>query len=120
MNANDLMKSILLLVTNADQEPDVGQLSPLSKAADAEPNREEQVADLLPDHECDRWANEPEEKYADIDSVTVVAGGGVNGPKHPSDMRVQHPSLYPTAQSAEEQPKRVSVHDALMQMLGGK
>jgi hypothetical protein len=116
------MKSILLLVTNADKEPEAGQLSPLSQApTDAEPNREEQVADLLPDHENNRWANEPEEKYADIDSVTVLAGGGVNGPKHPSDIRVQHPSMYPTAQDHEStQPKRVSVHDALMKMLGGK
>jgi hypothetical protein len=120
MNANDLMKSILLLVTQADQEPEAGQLSPLSQApTDAEPNREEQVADLLPDHDCDRWANEPEEKYADIDAVTVDAGGGVNGPKHPSDIRVQHPSAYPTAQDHEPK-QQVSIHDALMQMLGGK
>lgn len=120
MNANDLMKSILLLVTSADSE-ETGQLSPLSQAPnDAEPNREKQVADLMSGDEAQCWANEPDEKYATIDAVTVDAGGGVNGPKHPSDMRVQHPSLYPTAQSAEEQPKRVSIHDALMQMLGGK
>lgn len=120
MNANDLMKSILLLVTKADSEG-TGHLSPLSQAPnDAEPNREKQIADLTSDSEEKCWANEPEEKYASVDAVTVDAGGGVNGPKHPSDMRVQHPSLYPTAQSAEEQPKRVSVHDALMQMLGGK
>lgn len=113
------MKSIILLVKGADEES--GQLSPLSQApVDAEPNREKQIVDLVPDHDCDRWANEPEEKYADIDSVTVNAGGGVNGPKHPSDMRVQHPSLYPTEQSAEEQPKKISIHDALMQMLGGR
>jgi hypothetical protein len=120
MNANDLMKSIILLVTDADKE-ETGQMSPLSQAAtDAEPNREKQIVDLLPDHDHSEWANEPEEKYATIDAVTVDAGGGVNGPKHPSDMRVQHPSLYPTAQSEEEQPKRVSIHDALMQMLGGR
>jgi hypothetical protein len=120
MDANNLIKSILMLVTQADQgQP--GQLSPLSQPpADAEPNRGKQIADLAPDDEESCWANEPEEKYAGIDSVTVNAGGGVNGPKHPSDMRVQHPSLYPTAQSAEEQPQRISVHDALMQILGGK
>lgn len=119
MNDNDLMKSIILIVKGADEE--TGQLSPLSQAPnDAEPNRDAQIADLIPDHDNDRWANEPEEKYATIDAVTVDAGGGVNGPKHPSDMRVQHPSLYPTAQSAEEQPKRISIHDALMAMLGDK
>ena len=109
---------MIMLVTTADQEQP-GQLSPLSQSPnDAEPNREQQVVDLLPDHNHEQWANEPEEKYADIDAVTCDAGGGVNGPKQPSDLRVKDPSMYPTAQSDE--PKRVSIHDALMAMLGGK
>lgn len=117
MNPNDLMKNIILLVTDADKPEETGQLSPLSKAGE-EPNREKQIVDLLPDHESDCWENEPEEKYATIDSVTIDAGGGANGPKHPSDIRVQHPSMYPTAQSHE--PKRASIFDTLMAMLGGK
>lgn len=34
---------------------------------------------------------EPNEVVADIDSVTVDAGGGLNGPKHPADIRVKDP-----------------------------
>ena len=118
MNPADLIKNILTMIDTDDREKS-GQLSPLSNTpSDAEPNREKQIVDLVPDHECDQWQNEPEEKYADIDSVTIVAGGGVNGPKNPADIRVQHPSAYPTAQDHE--PKRVSIYDTLMQMLGGK
>jgi hypothetical protein len=39
-------------------------------------------------------ANAPDEKYADIDAVTTLAGGGVNGPKHPADIRVKDPRGY--------------------------
>lgn len=48
------------------------------------------------------FSNAPNEAYADIDAVTIDAGGGVNNPKHPSDQRVQHPSLYPGYQKAGE------------------
>jgi hypothetical protein len=30
--------------------------------------------------------------------VTTDAGGGVNGPKDPSDIRGEHPSMYPAHQ----------------------
>lgn len=34
---------------------------------------------------------EPDETVAGIDAVTTLAGGGVNGPKHPADIRVKDP-----------------------------
>ena len=37
------------------------------------------------------YANTPNEVVADIDSVTTLAGGGMNGPKHPADIRVKDP-----------------------------
>jgi hypothetical protein len=43
-------------------------------------------------------ANSPNEKIASIDAVTVDAGGGINGPKHPHDLRVKDPSMYPNQQ----------------------
>ena len=36
-------------------------------------------------------ANSPNEIVTDIDSVTTLAGGGVNGPKHVDDIRVKDP-----------------------------
>ena len=36
-------------------------------------------------------ANSPNEVVAPVDAVTTLAGGGVNGPKHPADIRVKDP-----------------------------
>ena len=68
--------------------------SPLTHAGD-DIRRFRQIVDLADNNGVDPYGNTPKEKYADIDAVTVDAGGGVNGPKHPSDIRVQHPSMYP-------------------------
>lgn len=54
----------------------------------ADPNRFEQVKDLLPvEDDSDPVVNRPKPQYADIDAVTVLAGGGVNGPKNPADLK---------------------------------
>jgi hypothetical protein len=43
-----------------------------------------------------QYSTEPKEEYADIEAVTNNAGAdGMNGAKHPSDIRGEHPSLYP-------------------------
>lgn len=61
-------------------------------AADA--NHFVQIKDLV--HEPTKgYVNQPNEKYADLDAVTAQAGGGVNGPKHPADIRVKDPSGTP-------------------------
>lgn len=61
-------------------------------------NRFKQIKDLASTDEPTQFANTPKEEYADIDSVTVNAGGGMNKPKHPSDIRGEHPSMYPATQ----------------------
>jgi len=61
-------------------------------AADA--NHFVQIKDLV--HEPTKgYVNQPNEKYADLDAVTAQAGGGVNGPKHPADIRVDHQTATP-------------------------
>lgn len=54
------------------------------------------VEELLPCN-CDKneYKNEPNEKYANIHSTTTSAGGGVNGPKHPADIRGSSVNIYP-------------------------
>lgn len=37
---------------------------------------------------------EPNEVVADVDAVTTGAGGGLNGPKHPADIRMKDPRGY--------------------------
>lgn len=74
----------------------------------ADENHFKQIQDLHSD-DCGcgcmagkEYSNTPEEKYADIDAVTDHAGGGVNGPKHPADLRVsQSHSLYNTLTQME-------------------
>lgn len=76
------------------QEPDD---SPFTHAGD-DINRWRQIVDLADNDGCQTYGNEPKEKYADIEAVTTHAGGGMNGPKHPHDIRVKDPSAYPNQQ----------------------
>jgi hypothetical protein len=40
------------------------------------------------------YDNEPTEIVTDLDSVTSDAGGGMNAPSHPADIRVKDPRGY--------------------------
>ena len=86
----------------------LAQIQSEDEGYSADENHFKQIEDLHSD-DCGcgcmagkQYSNTPEEKYADIDSVTVDAGGGVNGPKHPADLRVsQSHSLYNTLTQME-------------------
>ena len=56
--------------------------------------RFKQIVDLA-NTQATEYPNTPKEEYASIESVTSAAGGGMQTPKHPSDIRGEHPSLYP-------------------------
>lgn len=59
-------------------------------------NRFRQIIDLIDgDDEPKCFSNEPNEKYADIDAVTTNAGGGINGPKHPADIKSSTFPMFP-------------------------
>lgn len=64
----------------------------------ADINHFKQIIDMISQGTDATFANEPNEAVADIAAVTTDAGGGVNGPKDPSDIRGDHISLYPTHQ----------------------
>ena len=68
--------------------------SPLTHAGD-DVRRFKQIVDLADNDGAEPYGNAPKEKIASIDSVTCDAGGGWQEPKHPADIRVQHPSMYP-------------------------
>jgi len=99
MRITDVIRAVIDMVDSAEQpqqeqprsEPDVTAVI----SNNDELARIIQIAGLLPTDEPAEYANEPEEKYADIDSVTTCAGGGVNGPKHPADIRGSTQSMYP-------------------------
>jgi hypothetical protein len=57
--------------------------------------RFKQIVDLADSGEPTEYSNTPKEEYAAIDSVTTAAGGGMQAPKHPADIRGEQPSIYP-------------------------
>ena len=116
MKANEIIRGLLDLIDGIDsnsEQPTV-KISLGSEPIECEPmiiaepedefagddiRRFKQIIDLAnTDGSKSPFSNSPNEQYADIKAVTTDAGGGVNNPKHPSDQRVQHPSLYPNAQ----------------------
>jgi hypothetical protein len=69
----------------------------ITAATGVDSNRFKQIVDLLT-QQHQMYANSPADVVASLDSVTVHAGGGLNGPKHPHDIRVKDPSMYPNQQ----------------------
>jgi hypothetical protein len=96
MRAADLLRHFADIIDQVDQTPTDGQMSPVADGDD--PNRFKQIMDLVARERRGELRNTPQEEYADITSVTIHAGGGVNGPKHPHDLRVKDPSQHPGQQ----------------------
>lgn len=92
MDASKLIEKLLQIIDEYQQE-----VSPANQEINppVDSNHFVQIVDLTGDDRspCEP-ANAPNEQYADINSVTTCAGGGVNGPKHPADLRTDSPSLY--------------------------
>ena len=88
MRATEFIRDILDLIDKIDCDTaDVEVQSDTERAA-------AQVADLV-SAPTTIYTSEPNVKYADITAVTTGAGGGVNGPKHPADLRGNSFRLYP-------------------------
>ena len=109
MKATDIIRDLLDLIDAVDHtavEPVAAISEPTAEIeivvpAQMEPsdaNHFTQIADLITQANFADYANEPNEQYADVDAVTKHAGGGINGPKHPHDIRVKDPSAYPSQQ----------------------
>jgi hypothetical protein len=95
MRATDLIRTVLDLIDQIDQQP--GEIQSQTPLTDDE-RRVQQIAGLL-NGQPKSLANEPSEAYADVTAVTVNAGGGPNKPKHPADIRSNSVSQYPNFQA---------------------
>jgi hypothetical protein len=95
MRATEIIRAVLDLLDQEDTEKDnlTGKIEVQRTTQDDESARFMQVLDLLSKGDSPVIANAPDEKYADVDAVTTLAGGGVNGPKHPDDIRIKDPRL---------------------------
>lgn len=108
MRAQELIQAILSVIDQAEQpqeEPVIAvqldmEAEPETAADyyDDEMRRMKQIAGLKDPGEMSPLSNAPNPQYADVDAVTVDAGGGPNKPKHPSDIRGEHQSIYPAHQ----------------------
>ncbi len=90
MRATDIIRNVLDLIDQLDKpSPDV-QVTVHQN--DEEESRFKQILAQLAQKDVELpYANTPNEIVSSVDSVTVDAGGGVNGPKHPADLRVKDP-----------------------------
>ena len=93
MSARDLLRAVLDILDAEEKEKDEisGSIEVQRVGGDDDVSRFRQIFDLLDKGEVMPTANTPNEKYASIDAVTDLAGGGVNGPKHPADIRIKDP-----------------------------
>lgn len=105
-----------------DDEPDMGDKPKSMPAGDDGDRGMAQIRDLISKADKPKGlANEPDEAYAGVDSVTTDAGGGVNGPKDPADIRVKDPRGYEPAEEeyANEPDEQYSDHNTMIKDLSG-
>jgi hypothetical protein len=102
MRATDIVRQVLDLLDQVEGQHDIKD-----GAIDAEvhvhqndepENRFKQILAMLDANSFGPLANSPNEVVAPVSAVTTDAGGGLNGPKHPHDIRVKDPSAYPDQQ----------------------
>ncbi len=109
MRATDIIRQVLNMIdaidTNAAQgapHEEPAEISvEIEAGTDDELARMKQIAGLLGSSETE-YSNQPQERIAGIESVTTDAGGGVNSPKNPADLRANSVSMYPSTQWSGE------------------
>jgi len=90
MRATEIIRNLLDIIDAVDKPPITAQVSLLTPAENTPMN---QIQDLL-NKEQTEFENSPNEQYADVNSVTTNAGGGLNGPKHIDDIRGTTTRIY--------------------------
>ena len=111
MNPVELIKKILQALDQQEQEKDLPNA-----------NRMNQIDDVN-QKTITQYSNSPDERYSTVDKVTTKAGGGANYPKHPADIRGEHPSLWPETRKtfrdyyADVVSQRQTSHDAMIDQM---
>lgn len=98
MRIQDIIRSVLDILDQVEEPQEQPSDEP-NGYCDDDLARFKQIAGIVSQPgEMSVLANSPNEQIAGIEAVTTDAGGGVNGPKHPHDIRVKDPSMYPNQQ----------------------
>ncbi len=89
MRTADIIRAVLDLL---DQDEQHHTMPP--EQSEPEASRFKQIFAMLSVPSKGPLGNSPNEVVADVDAVTTLAGGGLNGPKDPADIRVKDPGAY--------------------------
>ena len=89
MRGTDVLRSILDLLDQIEVKQPTVDIE-INKSHEPD-DRFRQILAMLDANSFGPLANSPNEVVAPISSVTTNAGGGVNAPKHPADIRVKDP-----------------------------
>ena len=89
MRTTDIIRSVLDLIDQVEVKQDTPIEIPNEPGEQT--SRFKQIFAMLSNRGQGEYSNTPNEIVADVDAVTTNAGGGVNGPKHPADIRVKDP-----------------------------
>jgi|TARA_B110000305_G_C18806305_1_gene344944 hypothetical protein len=100
MRAQDIIRAVLDLLDKSEEPSGSVEVTTDMPPEEGEPiaSRFKQIFAMLNNPSEGEYSNTPNEVVADIEAVTTDAGGGINAPKHPHDIRVAHASMYPNQQ----------------------
>lgn len=94
MRGTDIVRQVLDLLDQIDGPHDVeGTMNVQDDPAHIE-NRFKSILAMLNNDSFGEYSNTPNEIVADVSAVTTDAGGGVNGPKDPADIRGNSTRIY--------------------------
>jgi hypothetical protein len=103
MRATEIIRNVLDLIDQIDcaDKAEVEVVTPADDVVQTgvDGNRFKQIFDLLSSEHNQMYNNSPDPVVAGIDAVTVHAGGGMNGPKNPADLKSNSISMYPNYQA---------------------
>jgi hypothetical protein len=92
MRATDIVRQVLDLLDAVEGEHDLKPEAEVHVHQNDEPDdRFRSILAMLDSESFGPLANSPNEVVAPVSAVTTDAGGGVNAPKHPDDIRVKDP-----------------------------
>ncbi len=94
MRPTDIVRQVLDLLDMIDGPHDLKPDVKIDVQQNDEPdNRFKSILAMLDSESFGPLANSPNEVVAPVSAVTTDAGGGMNGPKDPADIRVKDPRL---------------------------
>jgi hypothetical protein len=93
MRTQDIIRAVLDLLDKSEEPSGSVEITTDMPPEESEPvaSRFKQIFAMLDNPSKGPLSNSPNEVVADIEAVTTDAGGGINGPKHPADIRIKDP-----------------------------